>query len=139
MDDIKQLKLAKSTIRQLLTLIHREQELLASANSTQLDDLVEQKHLVLQEAAQLEPLLKRVTDKTKKSRMEHSLINEIMLLLADCKEHNHENRQVTTHKAQMVSKSISFIESILNINTVKLYSPTGQTESRSEKRKLGVA
>jgi len=67
------------------------------------------------------------------------LLAEIKSLLAECKQYNHESRQLATHKVNMVSKSIAYIEAMLNIDTVKLYSPKGKTNSRSEKRDLGIA
>ncbi len=139
MDRIKELQSAKSLIERLKKVMLQEQAVFVSTDLSKLDELIIEKQLLIDQTSKLEMMLTEVSESETKSKIEKLLLGEIKILLTDCRELNRESNQLTTHRASMIGKSISYLESLLNIDTVKLYDPSGRTSNKSGKRDFGLA
>ncbi len=139
MNTTNKLESAKLLVEGLEKLLRQEQAISISKDMAGLNELLVEKQRILEKVSVFEPILIEANNKNTMSEQEALLLAKIKELLVECRELNRETSQITSNRAYMIGKSIAYLESLLNIDSVKLYDTSGKTSSEPGKRNLGFA
>lgn len=135
MTDQKFLQEAEHLIDSILTSMETEQQAIMKSDPDAIDSAMTGKAELLNQMAKLEP---RLTDLLKSSDVAGN-VESIKTKLRECQSKNRENRLLTIQGLNVVDKSISFFESLMQIGSAKVYDADGNTNGRSMKRNIGTA
>ncbi len=130
---------AERLIDNLLNIIEAEQEAILKSEPEAIDRTMTAKSDLLDKIAALEPRLSALIKVSDDVSGLSTIVESIKAKLQECRNKNKENRLLTVQGLNVVDKSISFFESLMQIGSARVYDSEGNSKGRTMKRNIGMA
>lgn len=139
MTDLLLLQEAERLVDNLLKMIEAEQEAIMKSEPEAIDRTMIAKSDLLDKIAALEPRLSALIKASDDASGYSTNVDSIKNKLQECRNRNKENRLLTVQGLNVVDKSISFFESLMQIGSARVYDSEGNSKGRTMKRNIGMA
>ena len=130
---------AQGLIERLGQTIQSEQKAIVQADADAIHAAVVKKNELLSRLSSMGPVLTKALKEADENGEEAGQINSIREHLRICRDTNRENHALANQGQIAVEKSISFLESVMQIGSVRVYDAQGKTGGRPSKRNIGTA
>lgn len=124
----------KSLCKTLCSVLEAELAAIKKRDPVELHSLVSQKTTILNELQSKDEYLSELFSHSEQSNS----IKELKEILNECRMLNTQNRTLATLELKHTNKSIEHLRSLLNLDDLPLYAPSGQLTVSREKRNLGI-
>ncbi len=134
------LDVALPLLLDLTAILESEQQILMSPVPNGLDDLLENKQMVLDQLSAIEsPLLEVLSNKITVNPDKSDYKLKILELLKSSQQLNQENNALANLGMKNLRHSINALHSAMQIESTEMYYPGGRSNKHMSKRKIGEA